>query len=268
MAVPDSSEGHWLEGEEMSEKFRDKVVLVTGGSRGLGRAICLGFAREGASVIIASRRIEACEALAASIESEGGSALAHAAHMGRVEDLDALIEASYQRFGRVDILVNNAGINVAMGPLSELSPEAFDKMVDVNLKGPWYLASRLAPRMGEHGGGCVINMLSVAALTSPASMGMYAATKAALKSLTEVMAQEWAPLHIRVNALAPGSYHSDLTDGAIAAIPGYERGMVEAALIPRIAETEEILNPVFYLASEGYTTGITLVADGGLMAKR
>ena len=114
----------------------------------------------------------------------------------------------------------------------------------------------------------VINVLSVAALTTPAYMGMYAATKAGLGALTEVMAQEWAGWHVRVNALAPGSYHSDLTDGAIAAIPGYEQGMVDAALIPRIAATEEILNPVFYLASEDYTTGITLVADGGLMAKR
>lgn len=252
----------------MAERFSEKVVLVTGGSRGLGRAICLGFAREGAKVVVASRRLEACEAVVTAIDSEGGTAFAQAAHMGRLEDLDMLIDASYERFGHVDILVNNAGINVAMGALAELGPEAFDKMVDVNLKGPWYLASRLAPRMGEHGGGCVINMLSVAALTSPAWMGMYAATKAALKVLTEVMAQEWAPWGIRVNALAPGSYHSDLTDGAIAAIPGYEQGMVEAALIPRIAETDEILNPVFYLASEGFTTGITLVADGGLMAKR
>lgn len=252
----------------MAGRFKGKVVLVTGGSRGLGRAICLGFAREGANVIVASRRLEACRAVVETIESEGGSALAQAAHTGRIEELDALIEASYRRFGRVDILVNNAGINVAMGALTDLSPEAFDKMVAVNMKGPWYLASRLAPRMSEHGGGCVINMLSVAALTSPAWMGMYAATKAALKALTEVMAQEWAPWNIRVNALAPGSYHSDLTDGAIAAIPGYEQGMVDAALIPRIAETDEILNPVFYLASESFTTGITLVADGGLMAKR
>jgi NAD(P)-dependent dehydrogenase (short-subunit alcohol dehydrogenase family) len=168
----------------------------------------------------------------------------------------------------VDILVSNAGINVAFGPLVDVSTSAFDKMVDVNLKGPWYLASRLAPRMGEQGGGCVINVLSVAALSTPAYSGMYAATKAGLKALTEVMAQEWAEWNIRVNALAPGSYHSDLTDGAIEAIPGYGEGMVSAALIPRIAETEEILNPVFYLASESFTTGITLVADGGLMAKR
>ena len=252
----------------MGERFEGKVVVVTGGSRGLGRAMSLGFAREGAHVVVASRKLDACQAVVAQIEAGGGQALAHAAHMGKVADLDALIEATYAHFGRVDILVNNAGINVALGPLSDISTDAFDKMVDVNLKGPWYLASRLAPRMGKHGGGCVINVLSVAALCTPAYSGIYAATKAALKALTEVMAQEWAQWDIRVNALAPGSYHSDLTDGAIAALPDYAEGMVTAALIPRIAETEEILNPVFYLATEGFTTGITLVADGGLMAKR
>jgi NAD(P)-dependent dehydrogenase (short-subunit alcohol dehydrogenase family) len=252
----------------MTEKFKDKVVIVTGGSRGLGRAISLGFAREGAHVVVASRKLAACEEVAALIEEAGGKALAQSAHMGEMADLDALIEAAYARFGRVDILVNNAGINVALGALSEIEIAAFDKMFDVNLKGPWYLASRLAPRMAEQGGGCVINVLSVAALSTPAYSGIYAATKAGLKALTEVMAQEWAAWNIRVNALAPGSYHSDLTDGAIAALPDYATGMVEASLIPRIAETEEILNPVFYLASESFTTGITLVADGGFMAKR
>ncbi len=252
----------------MGDKFKDKVVIVTGGSRGLGRAMSLGFAREGAKVVVASRKLASCEEVVAQIAAEGGSALAQSTHMGDLAALDALIEAAYRQFGRVDILVNNAGINVAFGPLSDIAPAAFDKMVDVNLKGPWYLASRLAPRMGEHGGGCVINVLSVAALITPAYSGIYAATKAGLQALTEVMAQEWAPLNIRVNALAPGSYHSDLTDSAIEAIPGYGEGMVSAALIPRIAATEEILNPIFYLATESYTTGITLVADGGLMAKR
>lgn len=252
----------------MGEKFKDKVVIVTGGSRGLGRAMSLGFAREGAKVVVASRKLAACEDVVAAIAAGGGSAFAVATHMGDITHLDALIETAYARFGRVDILVNNAGINVAFGPLTDVSTAQFDKMVDVNLKGPWYLASRLAPRMGADGGGCIINVLSVAALSTPAFSGLYAATKAALKALTEVMAQEWATWNIRVNALAPGSYHSDLTDGAIAAIPNYGEGMVAAALIPRIAETEEILNPVFYLATESYTTGITLVADGGLMAKR
>jgi len=252
----------------MAGKFNDKVVIVTGGSRGLGRAMSLGFAAEGARVVVASRKIESCENVVRHIEGLGGEALARATHMGNLSDIDDLIEAAYARFGRVDILVNNAGTNVAFGALSDISPEAFDKMLDVNLKGPWYLASRLAPRMGEQGGGCVINVLSVAALSTPAYSGVYAATKAGLKALTEVMAQEWADWNIRVNALAPGSYHSDLTDGAIETIPGYGEGMVAAALIPRVAETEEILNPVFYLASESFTTGITLIADGGLMAKR
>jgi len=250
------------------DRFEGKVAVVTGGSRGLGRAISMGFAAEGARVVVASRKQESCEAVVADIVAAGGEAIAVAAHMGNTDDIDKLIECAYESYGRVDILVNNAGINVALGPLSDISTGAFDKMIDVNLKGPWYLASRLAPKMGADGGGCVINVLSVAAMITPAFSGLYAATKAGLKALTEVMAQEWAELDIRVNALAPGSYHSDLTDGAIEAIPGYEEGMVNAALIPRIAETEEILNPVFYLATESYTTGITLVADGGLMAKR
>ncbi len=246
------------------QEFTDKVVLITGGSRGLGRAMSLGFARAGAKVIVASRKLANCEAVVAEIEQAGGEALAVAAHTGETADLDRLLETSYARFGRVDILVNNAGINVAMGPLTELTVAGFDKLYQVNLRGPWYLASQLAPRMAEHGGGCIINLISVSAVKPPAFMGFYAATKSGLEALTRVMAQEWAALNIRVNALAPGSYHSDLTDGAIAAIPGFEQGTLDAQLIKRIPEAEEILGPVFYLASEPYTTGITLVADGGM----
>jgi NAD(P)-dependent dehydrogenase (short-subunit alcohol dehydrogenase family) len=244
--------------------FTGKVVLITGGSRGLGRAMSHGFARAGARVIVASRKIEACEAVVADIRDAGGEAVAIAAHTGDTDSLDVLVQASYDAYGQVDVLINNAGINVAMGALTDLSVQQYDKMYQVNQRGPWYLASRLAPGMAEHGGGCVINLLSVAGLKPPAYMGFYAATKAALEAMTRVMAQEWAPLGIRVNALAPGTYHSDLTDGAIAAIPGFQEGALSQQLIKRIADTEEILNPVFYLASESYTTGITLVADGGM----
>lgn len=243
--------------------FRDKVVLITGGSRGLGKAMSLGFAGQGAKVVVASRKLEACEALAADIRAAGGEALAVGANTGSTQDLDRLVDTVIAHYGRVDILVNNAGINIAFGPLAELSPEAFDKMYQVNQRGPWYLASRLAPHMGDSGGGVVINVLSVSALKPPALMGFYAATKAALEALTKVMAQEWAPLNIRVNAIAPGTYHSDLTDGAIAAIPGWEEGMLHANLIKRIPESEEILLPIFYLAAETYTTGMTLTPDGG-----
>ena len=247
--------------------FNDKVVLVTGGSRGLGKAISEGFARAGARLIVSSRKIEACKLVADGINASGGEAIALAANVGSIEDLDRLKDDALAHYGHVDILVNNAGINIAMGALTDLSPEAFDKMYQVNQRGPWYLASRLAPHMAENGGGVVINFLSVSGLKPPAYMGFYAATKAALEALTKVMAQEWAPMNIRVNAIAPGSYHSDLTDGAIAAIPGFEQGIIDANLIKRIAASDEILNPVFYLAGESYTTGITLTADGGMMAK-
>lgn len=245
-----------------------KVALVTGGSRGLGRAMCLGLADAGADVIIASRRLENCELVAREVEHRGRKALAVAAHAGTIEDLDRLIETAYEHFGRVDILINNAGINPSLGLLSDLTPELFQKLFDVNTKGPWYLASRLAPRMAGHGGGSIINVISVGGLKPSPYQGFYSATKAALHALTRVMAAEWAPLGIRVNDLAPGSYHSDMFDSA-ANIPGYLQGAIDASLQQRVAATEEILGPILYLASDmsAFTTGATLVSDGGYMVK-
>ena len=246
-----------------------KVALVTGGSRGLGRAICLGLADAGADVVVASRKLDNCQAVVGQIEARGRWGLAVAAHAGRTEDLDALIEAAYARFGRVDILINNAGTNPVTAGLSDLSPELFQKVFEVNTKGPWYLASRLAPRMGGHGGGVIVNVISVSGLKPSPYQGFYAASKAALNALTKVMAAEWAPLNIRVNSLAPGSYHSDLFDNSAAAMPGFAEGARDASLQKRIAETEEILGPILYLVSDmsAYTTGATLVSDGGLMVR-
>jgi len=243
-----------------------KVAIVTGGSRGLGREMCRGLARAGADVVVASRKLDNCQTLVCEIEGMGRRGLAVAAHAGRLEDLDALIEAAYDTFGHVDILVNNAGMNPTLGGLSELSPELFQKLFEVNTRGPWYLASRLAPRMAQHGGGSIINVISVGGLKPPAYSGFYAATKAALHALTRVMAAEWAAQGIRVNDLAPGSYHSDLFDSA-ATMPGYLDGAIQASLQKRVAETEEIIGPVLYLASDlsSFTTGTTLVSDGGYM---
>lgn len=248
---------------------RGKVAVVTGGSRGLGRAISKGFAAAGAKVVVSSRKVEACEAVVKDIVAAGGAAIAVAAHTGDTEQLDALIDTAYGAFGQVDVLVNNAGINPAMGSLSDLDPGLFDKMFAVNVKGPWYLASRLAPRMGEHGGGSIINMISVSGLRPAAYQGFYSSSKAALDALTKVMAQEWAPIQIRVNSIAPGSYHSDLFDSTAASVPGFEDGAKAASLMNRIAETEEILGPVLYLASDAsrYTTGTCLIADGGYLSK-
>ena len=246
--------------------FMGKVVLVTGGSRGLGKAMSLGFAEQGATVIIVSRKQDSCTALAEQIVQAGGQAVGIAANTGKTDDIDALVRQLKTDYASIDLLINNAGTNIALGPLTDLSPEQFDKMFQVNLRGPWYLASRIAPIMAATGGGSIINILSVAALRPPAYNGFYAATKSGLEAITKVMAQEWANDKIRVNAIAPGPYRSDLVDSSIAAIPGFEEGMRDSTLLKRIAETDEILKPVFYLASDGNITGTTLIADGGLTA--
>lgn len=253
----------------MNIDLSGKVALVTGGSRGLGKAISLGLADAGADIIIASRKIENCEKVAAEVEAKGRQALAVAAHTADMDSLDALIAAAYERFGKIDLLINNAGTNPAMGTLSDLSPELFDKMMGINVKGPWYLASRIAPKMGAAGGGSIINMISVSGIRPAAYQGFYSCNKAALDALTKVMAAEWADMSIRVNAIAPGSYHSDLFDISAAAMPGFEDGAREASMMKRIAATEEILGPVLYLASDlgSFTTGSTVVADGGYLAK-
>ncbi len=244
-----------------------KVALVTGGSRGLGRAMSLGLARAGADVIVTSRKLESCEAVCEKIRALGVRALPIATHMGDLPDIDRLIEQAIEGMGKVDILINNAGINPAVGGLSDLQPEMFDKLYEVNLKGPWYLASRLAPKMAGTGGGSIVNVISVGGIKPSPYMGFYAILKAGLNAMTRIMAAEWAPMNIRVNSLAPGSYHSDLFDKSAAALPGFEDGAREQCLMKRIGETEEIVGPVLYLVSDmsSYTTGSTLVTDGGYL---
>jgi NAD(P)-dependent dehydrogenase (short-subunit alcohol dehydrogenase family) len=244
-----------------------KVALVTGGSRGLGRAMVLGLARAGADVVIASRKLDGCEQVAAEVRALGRQALPFAAHAGQMESLDALLEATFARFGRLDILINNAGTNPVTAGLSDLTPELFQKVFEVNTKGPWYLASRAAPRMANNGGGSIINVISVGGIKPPAYQGFYAATNAALNALTRVMAAEWAPLGIRVNSLAPGSYHSDMFDNSAAVLPGFTEGSIAASVQKRIADTDEIIGSVLYLASgmSSFTTGSTLVTDGGYL---
>lgn len=244
-----------------------KVALVTGGSRGLGRAMVLGLARAGADVVIASRKLDTCEHVAEEVRALGRRALPVAAHAGRMDSLDALLDRTYASFGRLDVLINNAGTNPVTAGLSELTPELFQKVFEVNTKGPWYLASRAAPRMATHGGGSIINIISVGGLKPPAYQGFYAGSKAALHAMTKVMAAEWASMGIRVNAIAPGSFHSDMLDAALRILPGFEEGSRDASLQKRIAETDEIIGPVMYLASDmsKFTTGATLVADGGYL---
>lgn len=245
-----------------------KVALVTGGSRGLGRAMAVGLAKAGADVVIASRKLDACEDVAREVEALGVKALAVSCHTGDMASIDALIEAVWARFGRLDVLVNNAGINPTTAPLTDLSRELFQKVLDVNLLGPWYLASRAAPKMRGNGGGSIINVISVGGIKPSPTQGTYAASKAALSALTRVMAAEWAPWGIRVNNLAPGSHRSTMFDNAAAHFPGFEDGAKEQTFLKRVAETEEIVGSVIYLASgmSSFVTGTTLISDGGYVA--
>src|SRR5688572_30383710 len=181
-----------------------KTAIVTGGGRGLGRTIALALAQAGADVAVGSRKLENCEQAAAEIRQLGRRALAVACHMGRTEDVDRLFETTLAELTRVDIVINNAATSPAAHPLVLATPELFDKVYAVNVKGPLHLASRAAQWMADHGGGTVVNVISVGAFRPGPTVGLYCSSKAALFTLTRVMAQEWAPLGVRVNALAPG----------------------------------------------------------------
>ena len=243
-----------------------KVALVTGGSRGLGRAMALGFARAGADVAIASRKLAACEAVAKEVEALGRKALAHSIHADRTDELDALLEATWNRFGRLDVVVNNAATNPAAGPLVDSTAALFDKVYGVNVKGPLHLAARAAKRMAEAGGGVVINVITQGAFKPGLGLGLYCSSKAALYALTKVMAQEWAPWNVRVNALAPGPFMTDMMKGA-ASIPGYLEMVRRSTVMKRIAEPEELVGAALFLASDAssYMTGQALVIDGGIL---
>jgi NAD(P)-dependent dehydrogenase (short-subunit alcohol dehydrogenase family) len=241
-----------------------KVAIVTGGGRGLGRAISLGLAEAGADVTVCGRKLAACEEAANEIRALGRRALPLSCHMGHNDEVEAVVQRTIAELGRVDIVVNNAATNPAARPLIAGTPDLFDKVYAVNVRGPLHLACLAAAWMADHGGGTVVNVISVGALRPGPTIGLYCSSKAALQSLTRVMAQEWAPLGVRVNALAPGPVATDM----VRAVEGTEfhRQMVEATAMKRIASPEEIVGSVLYLVSDAssYTSGSTLVVDGGM----
>lgn len=240
--------------------FTGQVALVTGGSRGLGREIVLALAERGADVVIASRKIEACEAVAKEVQALGRRALPLACHVGRWEDIDQAIQAAYAHFGRIDILFNNAGLSPLAPSSHETSQELFDKIIDINFKGPFRLASCIAARMAADGGGRIVNVSSTGALRPPANLAPYAGAKAALNAMTESFAKEYAPL-VRVNTLSPGPF---LTDVAKAWSPEAREHFDNA--VGRPGRLPEILCAALYLASpmSSFTTGSLVRVDGGI----
>jgi NAD(P)-dependent dehydrogenase (short-subunit alcohol dehydrogenase family) len=239
-----------------------KTALVTGGSRGLGREIALEFARRGANVVIASRKLEACEAVAEEVRVIGTRALPVACHVGQWDALDALMERTLAEFGRLDILVNNAGMSPLAPSSVETSEELFDKVVGVNFKGPFRLSALAGSHMVEAGGGSIISISSIGAEFPSPATAPYAASKAALNTLTMALAREYAPT-VRVNTVMPGSFRTDIAkswpDGAEERTP---------AALGRYGEPEEILTSVLYLASDhsSFTTGSVIRVDGGRYA--
>lgn len=237
-----------------------KVALVTGGSRGLGREMVLGFARAGADVIIASRKLDSCEELAREVEAIGRKALPVAAHVGHWEECDALVEQSYAQLGTIDILVNNAGMSPLAPSSAETTEELFDKVVGVNFKGPFRLGSLIGQRMYDGDGGSIINISSSGALFPSPRFGPYAGAKAALNALTTVLALEFAP-KVRVNTLSAGPF---LTDISRHWPKESDRKWKNAAGRP--GNPDEIISSALYLASpaSSYTTGSLIRVDGGL----
>jgi NAD(P)-dependent dehydrogenase (short-subunit alcohol dehydrogenase family) len=240
-----------------------KVAVVTGGSRGLGRAMVLGFARHGADVVIASRKLDSCEALAKEVEGETGRrALAVACHVGRWADCDALFERTYEAFGRADVLVNNAGMSPLYASLPECSEELFDKVLAVNLRGPFRLSSLFGTRMAEGEGGSIINVSSVAAVQPSPVEIPYGAAKAGLNNLTLGTARAFAP-KVRVNCIMPGPFMTDISKAWD--LDAFHKLAERTIPLGRGGEPDEIVAAALYFASDAsrYTTGAILKIDGG-----
>ena len=243
--------------------FEGKIALVNGASRGIGEAIAHGLAAAGATVICSSRSLEGVQAVADAIVAEGGRAEARSCHAGRMDDIERLFSDIEQAHGGLDVLINNAATNPYYGPASGLSPEAFDKTVDVNLKGPYFMMARAVELMARGDGGSIVNVASIAALNGARHQAVYAMTKAGLISLTKTFAQEYGRDGIRVNAILPGVVETKLA-AALVEDPKVRKWLSRTPA-GRHAQPQEMLGGVLYLASEqaSYTTGTTLIMDGG-----
>lgn len=243
-----------------------KIALVTGASRGIGEEIASLLAKQGAHVVVSSRKLAGCQAVAEAITGAGGSAEAFPCHVGKMEDISAVFEHIRETHGRLDILVNNAATNPYFGHILDTDLAAYDKTVDVNLRGYFFMSVEGGRMMREQGGGAIVNTASVNALSPGPMQGIYSITKAAVVSMTKAFARECAPHGIRVNALLPGLTKTQFA-GALFTNEDIYKLAMEKIPMGRHAEPREMAGTVLYLVSDAasYTNGETIVVDGGML---